>query len=62
MSPKQWTTPPPMSIDPKKKYEATLHTEKGDNECFAIHSAARSLAPRIPRRENPSRHHYRIKP
>lgn len=30
MSPKQWTTPPPMSIDPQKKYEATLHTEKGD--------------------------------
>lgn len=30
MSPKQWTTPPPMSIDPKKKYEAILHTEKGD--------------------------------
>ncbi len=30
MPPKQWTTPPAMMIDPKKKYSATLHTEKGD--------------------------------
>jgi len=30
MPPKQWTTPPPLTIDPKKKYSATLHTEKGD--------------------------------
>jgi cyclophilin family peptidyl-prolyl cis-trans isomerase len=27
---KQWTTPPAMSIDPAKKYTATMHTEKGD--------------------------------
>jgi cyclophilin family peptidyl-prolyl cis-trans isomerase len=26
----QWTTPPAMSIDPKKTYTATLQTEKGD--------------------------------
>ncbi len=30
MSPKQWTTPPAMTIDPKKSYTATLHTDKGD--------------------------------
>lgn len=28
--PKQWNTPPAMGIDPKKKYTATLHTDKGD--------------------------------
>jgi cyclophilin family peptidyl-prolyl cis-trans isomerase len=28
--PKQWSQPPAMSIDPKKKYAATLHTDKGD--------------------------------
>jgi len=28
--PKQWSTPPAMGIDPKKKYTATLHTDKGD--------------------------------
>ncbi len=32
MSPqsKQWPRPPEMGIDPKKKYTATLHTDKGD--------------------------------
>ena len=29
---KQWNTPPAMGIDPKKKYTATMHTEKGDIE------------------------------
>jgi len=28
--PKQWSTPPAMEIDPKKKYSATLSTDKGD--------------------------------
>ena len=28
--PKQWNTPPKMSIDPEKNYKATLHTSKGD--------------------------------
>src|SRR5512147_2393593 len=28
--PKQWSKPPEMVIDPKKKYTATLHTDKGD--------------------------------
>ena len=32
MAPKQWPTPPAMSIDPKKIYTATLHTDKGDIE------------------------------
>jgi hypothetical protein len=32
MPPKQWNTPPAMSIDPKKVYTATLHTDKGDIE------------------------------
>ena len=27
---KQWQNPPAMSVDSKKKYRATLHTEKGD--------------------------------
>jgi peptidyl-prolyl cis-trans isomerase B (cyclophilin B) len=27
---KQWKNSPAMTIDPKKKYQATLHTEKGD--------------------------------
>lgn len=27
---KQWKNPPAMAIDNKKKYQATLHTEKGD--------------------------------
>jgi cyclophilin family peptidyl-prolyl cis-trans isomerase len=27
--PKQWKTPPSMSIDPKKKYKARLDTDKG---------------------------------
>ena len=26
----QWTTPPKMEIDPKKKYSATMETEKGN--------------------------------
>lgn len=30
MSPKQWNKPPKMVIDPKKKYTATLSTDKGD--------------------------------
>ena len=32
MASKQWSTPPAMSIDPKKVYTATLHTDKGDIE------------------------------
>src|SRR5512139_537817 len=28
--PKQWSTPPAMSIDQKKTYHTVLHTEKGD--------------------------------
>lgn len=27
---KQWNTPPAMNIDPKKKYTATMSTDKGD--------------------------------
>ncbi len=27
---KQWKTPPPLTIDPKKHYKATFHTDKGD--------------------------------
>lgn len=27
---KQWNTPPKMTIDPKKNYSASMHTEKGD--------------------------------
>jgi cyclophilin family peptidyl-prolyl cis-trans isomerase len=27
---KQWNTPPAMQINPKKKYSATISTEKGD--------------------------------
>src|SRR5262245_20842056 len=27
---KQWSSPPPMQIDPKKSYTATLHTDKGE--------------------------------
>lgn len=30
MPSKQWSTPPAMKIDPKKKYTAILHTDKGD--------------------------------
>jgi cyclophilin family peptidyl-prolyl cis-trans isomerase len=30
MSPKQWNKAPDMVIDPKKKYSATLSTDKGD--------------------------------
>jgi len=29
MSPKQWNTPPQMSIDSKKKYSAAVETDKG---------------------------------
>ncbi|MGE5224816.1 MAG: peptidylprolyl isomerase [Omnitrophica WOR_2 bacterium] len=29
-NPKQWKNPPSMAIDPKKKYNAVLHTDKGD--------------------------------
>jgi cyclophilin family peptidyl-prolyl cis-trans isomerase len=28
--PKQWSTPPKMTIDPSKTYQAVFHTEKGD--------------------------------
>ena len=27
---KQWSSPPPMQIDSKKKYSAVLHTDKGE--------------------------------
>ena len=30
MAPKQWSKPPEMSIDSKKKYSATISTDKGD--------------------------------
>ena len=30
MTPKQWSKPPEMVIDTKKKYSATISTEKGD--------------------------------
>lgn len=30
LEPKQWSKPPEMQIDPTKKYQATLHTDKGD--------------------------------
>ncbi len=30
MAPKQWSTPPEMIVDPKKKYSATISTDKGD--------------------------------
>jgi cyclophilin family peptidyl-prolyl cis-trans isomerase len=30
MPPQQWAKPPEMTIDPKKSYTATLHTDKGD--------------------------------
>ena len=30
MAPKQWSTPPAMVIDPKKKYTATVATDKGE--------------------------------
>jgi cyclophilin family peptidyl-prolyl cis-trans isomerase len=29
MMPKQYSAPPPMSIDPSKKYSATLETSRG---------------------------------
>ncbi len=29
-NPKQWSKAPAMAIDPKKKYSATIHTDKGD--------------------------------
>jgi cyclophilin family peptidyl-prolyl cis-trans isomerase len=28
--PKQWSTPPKMTIDPSKTYQAIFHTDKGD--------------------------------
>ena len=28
--PQQWSTPPKMTIDPSKTYQAVFHTEKGD--------------------------------
>ncbi len=30
MEPKQWSTPPEMVIDPKKKYTASISTDNGD--------------------------------
>ncbi len=30
MAQKQWSKPPEMVIDPKKKYQATIETDKGD--------------------------------
>ena len=30
MSDKRWSSPPPLEIDPKKSYTATIHTDKGD--------------------------------
>jgi cyclophilin family peptidyl-prolyl cis-trans isomerase len=30
MTSKQWNTPPVLAIDPKKKYTATISTDKGD--------------------------------
>jgi cyclophilin family peptidyl-prolyl cis-trans isomerase len=30
MAPKKWSTPPEMLIDPKKKYSATISTDKGE--------------------------------
>ena len=32
MSDKQWNSPPPMTIDPKKNYAATMETSKGTIE------------------------------
>jgi peptidyl-prolyl cis-trans isomerase B (cyclophilin B) len=32
MSEKQWNSPPPMQIDPKKPYYATIETDRGDIE------------------------------
>ena len=32
MAPKQWSKPPDMVIDSKKKYSATISTDKGDME------------------------------
>ncbi len=29
MAMKQWTSPPPMAIDPKNKYRARLQTARG---------------------------------
>jgi peptidyl-prolyl cis-trans isomerase B (cyclophilin B) len=29
---KQWSAPPPMTIDPKKTYRATIQTDRGDIE------------------------------
>lgn len=30
MAVKQWSAPPPMTIDPEKTYRATIQTERGD--------------------------------
>ncbi|GIV74483.1 MULTISPECIES: peptidylprolyl isomerase [Caldilinea] len=32
MAMKQWSAPPPMNIDPKKIYRATIQTDRGDIE------------------------------
>lgn len=38
--PKQYSTPPAMTIDPKKDYTATIHTDRGDIVCQLLASSA----------------------
>jgi cyclophilin family peptidyl-prolyl cis-trans isomerase len=44
-NPKQWSKAPAMAIDPKKKYSATIHTDKGD-------MAIELFADRVPKTVN----------
>jgi cyclophilin family peptidyl-prolyl cis-trans isomerase len=44
-NPKQWSQAPAMAIDPKKKYSATIHTDKGD-------MAIELFADRVPKTVN----------
>ena len=44
-NPKQWSKAPAMVIDPKKKYSATIHTDKGD-------MAIELFADRVPKTVN----------
>jgi cyclophilin family peptidyl-prolyl cis-trans isomerase len=44
-NPKQWSQAPAMVIDPKKKYSATIHTDKGD-------MAIELFADRVPKTVN----------
>lgn len=37
---KQYDAPPPMTIDPKKSYSATIHTNKGDIQVHLLASSA----------------------